>query len=278
MNQIKLIKIPASNFFMGSTQDEVNTQIHNNTQADKRLFARQLPQHKVNLDEYYISKHPITNDQFSSFINATKYMTTAEQESWGLHFDGEMKKVKGANWKHPHGPKSNIKDKDNHPVVMISWFDAQEFCTWLSKINGKKYRLPTEAAWEKAARGPKGNIWPWGNRWDEKKCNCNNNEGNTTPVGKYSPQGDNPYGCADMAGNVLEWTSTTIGTKEPWPAKFKYPYNASDGREDLTTNTRRVARGGTYQRNKDFCRCAFRFADMPNDRYSSMGFRVIRES
>ena len=114
-----------------------------------------------------------------------------------------------------------------------------------------------------------------GNKWDEKKCNCNNNIGNTTQVGKYSPKGDSPYGCSDLAGNVLEWTSTTIGTKKPWPTKYNYPYNPNDGREDLTTNTRRVARGGTYQRNKDFCRCAFRFADIPSDRYSSMGFRVI---
>jgi|GEM_PF-6625132 len=78
-----------------------------------------------------------------------------------------------------------------------------------------------------------------------------------------------------MAGNVLEWTTTTIGTKDVWPSKFKYPYDPNDGRENLKLNTRRVARGGTYQRDKDMCRCAFRFADMPEERYSSMGFRIV---
>jgi len=273
--KIKLIQIPKGEFIIGSTPSEVDEQIVNNPQSDKRLFERQLPQHELFLETYQISKYPITNIQFENFINDTGYKTTAQVEGWGYHFDKEMKQINGACWNHPHGPKSNINNKKNHPVVMVSWFDTQEFCRWLSKETSKEYRLPTEAEWEKAARGSKGNIWPWGNNWDQEKCNSNNQVGTTTEVEAYATGGDSFYGCCDMVGNVLEWTSTTIGKVEPWPAKFTYPYNPSDGREDLNSNTRRVGRGGTYQRNADFCRCAFRFADMPKDRYSSMGFRIV---
>ncbi len=239
------------------------------------LFERQFPQHKLHLREYSISKFPVTNKQFKEFVDSTNYQTTAEVEGWGYHFDNEMKKIEGAYWKQPYRDESSIKGKLDHPVVMVSWYDALEFCRWLSGKSGKNYKLPTEAEWEKVARGLNGNIWPWGNTWNEKYCNCDNKVGSTTKVGKYSPSGDSFYGCCDMAGNVLEWTSTTIGTVEAWPAKFKYPYNPKDGREDLNRKTRRVGRGGTYQRNADFCRCAFRFADIPSDRYSSMGFRVV---
>lgn len=274
---------------MGSTQKEVNEQIDANPNADKRLFERQLKRHKVLLDEFRISRYPITNKQFSEFVSSSNYTTTAEEEGFGMHFAGEMKKVKGADWKHPHGPESSIGNKMNHPVVMVSWFDALKFCKWLSKETRKHWSLPTEAQWEKTARGPEGNLWPWGNTWDETRCNCNNLIGDTTPVGMISPKGDSFYGCSDMAGNVLEWTTTTIGIKDPWPVttqvqtpsfepKFKYyryPYKPNDGRENLKSNARRVARGGTFQRGKDMCRCAFRFADMPGERYSSMGFRVV---
>jgi sulfatase modifying factor 1 len=272
---MELLKIPSGKCLIGSTKKEVKDQIANNPDVNKRLFERQFPQHEIFLAEYKISKYPVVNEQFSKFVHATNYKTTAEKENFGLHFDGEMKEVKGANWKHPHGPESNINEKSNHPVVMVSWYDCIEFCKWLSKETKKKYFLPTEVEWEKAARGPNGNTWPWGNKWDENKCNCNNIINDTTPVGKYSPLGDSFYGCADMAGNILEWTSTTIGTRDPWPAKYKYPYDPDDGREDLKVNNRRIARGGTFQRDKDFCRCAFRFADEPENRYSSMGFRVV---
>lgn len=273
----ELVFVPEGGFIMGSSRQEVNEQIKNNSGVDKRLFERQLPKHKVCLADYRIGRYPVTNRQFSGFVKEAGYKTAAEREGWGLHFDEEMKKVEGASWQHSHGPDSNTGGKEKHPVVVVSWFDCQEFCQWLSKTTKKVWRLPTEAEWEKAARGANGNLWPWGNEWDEKKCNYANRTGDTTPVGKYSPQGDSPYGCSDLAGNILEWTSTTIGVKDPWPSRFEYPYRPKNGREDLSLDARRVGRGGNFQRNKDFCRCAFRFADMPSDRYSSMGFRVVCE-
>lgn len=117
--------------------------------------------------------------------------------------------------------------------------------------------LPTEAEWEKAARGTDGRIFPWGNKWDPEICNTGFRFKGTTPVGKFSPRSDSPYGCSDMSGNVFEWTSTTIGNFEPWPAKYSYPYNPNDGRENQKVKTRRVGRGGSYSRGEIYCRTAF---------------------
>ena len=92
-------------------------------------------------------------------------------------------------------------------MANVSWYDVVTYCRWLSKVTGKPYRLPSEAEWEKAARGSEGWIYPWGNEWDEKLCNSlEGGKGGTSPVGMYSPAGDSPYDCADMAGNVWEWT------------------------------------------------------------------------
>ncbi|MCL4389858.1 MAG: formylglycine-generating enzyme family protein, partial [Patescibacteria group bacterium] len=169
---------------------------------------------------------------------------------------------------------SSIKEKDNHPVVQVSWFDAIEYCKWLSAKTNKNYRLPTEVEWEKAARGTDGRIFPWGNTWNPEICNVEYRFKGTTPVGKFSPASDSPYGCVDMCGNVFQWTSTTIGSTDPWPAKYTYPYNPNDGRENLEGTTRRVGRGGSYSRGEVYCRSAFRFADLPTDRYSAQGFRI----
>ncbi len=261
----ELIKVPAGKFLMGSSKEQVVKLVKQFPEVDKRLFEREVPQHEVFLEEYSIGKYPITNEEFAEFIKDSNYQTTAEKIGSGFVFTPKFREVVGANWKHPQGPEINIIRKDDHPVVQVSWDDAIAYCEWLSKKAGKKYRLPTEAEWEKAARGTDGTIFPWGNEWNADYCNCEYKIKDTTPVGQFSPQSDSPYGCADMAGNVFEWTSTTIGSSEAWPAKYKYPYQHGDGREDLKVRTRRVGRGGSYSRPLVYCRCAFRFADLPED-------------
>ncbi len=274
MLEPELVKIPRGSFLMGSTPDQMNDLCKRFPNADKRLLERELPQHIVTLDDYFIGKYPVINDEFAVFINETSYETTAEKVGTGYVFSPKYIVVEGADWRHPYGPLSNVNGKGKHPTVQVSWYDAREYCNWLKSKTNKDYRLPTEAEWEKAARGTNGQIFPWGNYWDSQLCNVEYRFKGTTPVGTFSPQSDSPFGCSDMCGNVFQWTLTTTGTAEPWPAKFVYPYNPKDGRENPDTNTRRVGRGGSYSRSELFCRSAFRFADMPEDRYSAQGFRI----
>jgi len=168
------------------------------------------PIHEVYLPEYQITRTPITNEQWAAFLKNTGYQWASHNELWGNGL--------------PRG-------KEKHPVVYVTWHDVMAFCQWAG------VRLPTEAEWEKAARGTDGRYYPWGNQEENKDlANYGNNVKDTTPVGKY-PKGASPYGCLDMAGNVWEWCSSMY---KP------YPYKADDGRENLTLDSERVLRGGSY--------------------------------
>ena len=164
------------------------------------------------------------------------------------------------------------KKKLDHPVVNVSWRAAMAFCAWLNQTcaaqlpQGYVFRLPTEVEWEKAARGEFGAEWPWGNDFDPAKCNTyEGKKGGTTPVGAHSPQGDSPYGCANMVGNVWEWTHSLY---QP------YPYKADDGRENPKSEAARVLRGGSFSDDPGLARCACRDGDDPLSWYLDLGFRV----
>jgi formylglycine-generating enzyme required for sulfatase activity len=140
------------------------------------------------------------------------------------------------------------------------------YCNWLAEVTGKPYCLPSEAEWEKAARGTDGRIYPWGNRWDASRCNCQETSPNqTTPVGAY-PDGASPYGLLDMAGNVWEWTRSLF---------WDYLYDPADGREDLRTAGSRVLRGSAYIDNARRVCCASRLRLDPDDRHGHWGVRVV---
>ena len=180
---LELLHIPAGEFLMGSDKAK-----------DKDALDRELPQHKIYLPDYHLGKTPITVAQFTAFVNASKYKTTAEKEGsvWG--WDGSAwKEIKGANWQKPRGENSNVTQKMNHPVTCVSWDDAIAFCEWASKATKQQVRLPSEAEWEKGARGTDGRIYPWGDDApDDTRCNFNMNVKDTTSVGQYSPRGDSP--------------------------------------------------------------------------------------
>jgi len=160
--------------------------------------------------------------------------------------------------------------KDDHPVVNVYWHDAQAFCKWAGVL------LPSEAQWEKAARGPDGRLWPWGNEKPTKDhCNFGMNVKDTTPVGAYA-KGVSPFGCLDMAGNVWEWTSSMWGRDSSKPG-YGYPYEAGHGREDLGApdDVYRVLRGGSFANDDVSVRCADRGRYNPGYRNWYGGFRVL---
>ncbi|MEA3350413.1 MAG: formylglycine-generating enzyme family protein, partial [Chloroflexota bacterium] len=228
--EMELIRIPAGEFLMGSDEN-----------VDKHANINEQLQHRLHLPEYYIGKYPVTVAQIRPFV-----------EKSGHKFEDYSGSLKG---------------KPNHPVVRVSFKKAVAFCEWLSRESGQVFRLPSEAEWEKAARGTDGLIYPWGSEWDPKRCNSEEGGvGDITHVGKYSPQGDSPYGCTDMAGNVWEWTRSLYRD---------YPYDPDDGREATDVgDSPRVVRGSSWIDNHGYARCAYRYRHFP--RWSDLyGFRVV---
>jgi serine/threonine protein kinase len=243
----EMIPIPAGEFLMGSDPS-----------VDKDAWDEEQPQHTLHLPDYHLSRTPVTNAQYAVFVQATGHRLPD-------HWKGKFRK--GGN--PPRG-------KGDHPVVNVSWHDAVAYCRWLAEVTGRPYRLPSEAEWEKSARGSDGRIYPWGNQWDATQCNSEKGgEGDTTPVGTY-PQGASPYGLLDMAGNVLEWTRSLWGGDWEEPS-FKYPYDPADGREDPDApgDILRVLRGGSFYLNAKYARCAVRTRLIPNYFGMSSGFRVM---
>ena len=202
------------------------------------------PLHQINLDTYFMAKTPITNAQYYLFVKATQHTAPV-------------------NWENDRP----LKGKESHPVTNVVWNDAVSYCHWLSETTGKKIQLPSEAEWEKAARGSKDKrAYPWGDTFDPMRCNSDSLRINdTTPVGIFL-NGAGPYGCLDMSGNVWEWTRSL---------EADYPYTASDGREEMDSSGTRVLRGGAFDLNEGSARCAFRFGFVPSRWFRDLGFRVM---
>jgi formylglycine-generating enzyme required for sulfatase activity len=256
---IHLVRVPAGEFLMGSAD------------SDKDVDVDEKPQHKVTLDEYLIGKYDVTNAQFRAFVREAGYTTTAEAQGSGWVWDGsKWVDTKGADWQHPQGPRSNINGRDSHPVVQVSRDDAMAFCQWASQAaGGRNVQLPTEAQWEKAARGVDGWLYPWGNTWDAGKANTSESRaGDTTPVGQYSPAGDSPNGAADMAGNVWQWMAD-------WYEATYYTHSPTRNPQGPSSSQYRVLRGGSWGSSRGYARCAIRSGDEPVIRSDYFGFRVV---
>jgi formylglycine-generating enzyme required for sulfatase activity len=236
-----LAQIAAGPFEMGSNKDETQWD-------DEYSKATNNNRHMVTVPEFWISRYPVTNAEYALFAKATG---AEVPELWR---EGEV----------PPG-------LETHPVVTVSWHDAQAYCRWLSEVSGRAARLPTEAEWEKAARwdatARHSRVYPWGAEWDQDKCNNGDlGLGTTTPVGIFA-DGIGPNDLLDAAGNVWEWTSSN------WK---EYPYRADDSREDLSDqNKPRVVRGGSWSLNRDSARCASRLYPRQAGRDGSIGFRII---
>lgn len=231
-NLPEMVHIPAGEFLMGS-----------DPKGDKDAYDDEQPQHRLPLPDYYIEKTPVTNAQYLAFVDATGQKPPS-------------------HWKDGKPPRNN----EDHPVVWVTWNDATAYCEWLAEMTGEDYRLPSEAEWEKAARGMGGRIYPWGDEWDPKRCNTTDGyQGGTTPVGRYSPDGDSPYGLVDMAGNVWEWTRSTYKS---------YPYDSKDDRENPEGGSLAL-RGGSWRSTLRNARVSSRRFSLPDDFFNSIGFRVV---
>ena len=149
-----------------------------------------------------------------------------------------------------------------------SWDLAIAFCDWLSQITNKHAALPTEAQWEKASRGVDGRIYPWGNLPPNiTYCNHDSEVGSATEVGKYSPQGDSPYGLADVAGNIWEWCTDWYDENYYSNTPYENPVGPASGQF-------RVMRGGAWSLGAKFLRCAYRYWALPYKNWEEMGFRI----
>jgi formylglycine-generating enzyme required for sulfatase activity len=286
--------VPSGSFRMGSQKkDDPDTQ------------DNEKP-HEVKLPDYWISLFPVTNAQFNVFVNAGGY---GVRKYWKEAQDAKVwqsGKVKGYFDKEPRERPMQFGEPFgllNHPVVGITWYEALAFTRWLTEIwqqqgflpKDWKVLLPSEAEWEKAARGglklpenpvvirinnivgveglpplrdnPRSyRIYPWEGGFDPDKANIGETGiGSTSAVGCF-PGGASPYGVLDMSGNVWEWTRGLYKD---------YPYDTKDGRENLDSSDRRVLRGGAFYFSRGGARCASRFRLIPDFRFDDRGFRVV---
>jgi formylglycine-generating enzyme required for sulfatase activity len=272
---MEMIYIPTGEFTMGSTLFESvvfeNMKLH--------LFPDQRPQHKVYLDGYWIDKTEVTVGMFKKFVEETGYRTSAEKEGGGKPWhDGpkneEWPIVLGIDWLHPR--ELNSEAEDNHPVVQVSWEDAMAYANWVGAT------LPTEAQWEKAARGVDERKFPWGDEFNGNYLNYGDSlcpvtrwrdlefiDGYafTSPVGIY-PDGASPYGILDMAGNVWEWVLDWYGEDYYESSPYKNPQGPETGYA-------KSMRGGSWYDGEPvaWVTCVIRHQNPTNDRYEDVGFR-----
>jgi formylglycine-generating enzyme len=303
-----MIFVPGGTFRMGSD----------------RHYPEEAPAHRVSVDGFWIDRTPVTNRQFKDFVRATGHVTFAETAPDPKNYPGALPHMifagslvftppnrpvdlrnwgewwtlmKGANWRHPYGPKSNINALDNHPVVHVTFGDALAYAQWAGKD------LPTEAEWEYAARGGRdGAEFAWGdeftpggkhlaNTWQgnfPRENQCEDGFERTSPVMAFPPNG---YGVHDMIGNVWEWTTDWWSVKhEPEAAKACcIPENPRGGAETASYDPnqpaikipRKVIKGGSHLCAPNYCRRyrpAARHAEPVDTSTSHLGFRcIIRE-
>jgi formylglycine-generating enzyme required for sulfatase activity len=262
------ILVPAGPFLIGTPERDLSglAKAYGGT---RESYREESPQHMLTLAAFEIAQVPVTNALYMPFVAATGAHPPI---SW-----------RGAT------PPEHLAD---HPVVDVSWADANTFCEWLSRelatanhqpattdqelessVVGRQssvvFRLPSEAEWERAARGTDGRTFPWGNIWDASRANTRDGgRGGTSPIGAYAG-GASPAGCLDMAGNVWQWTASLDAL---------YPYLPGDGREDPGAPGRRILRGGCYANPYGYARCACRFRLAPMVRNEFLGFRLARNA
>jgi len=246
VDAMEFCPVPAGRFRMGSGED------------DAAAFEEEKPRHEVDLPyEYRMARYPVTVAQFREYVEATG--------------DDEVRPYR-------------LRAPANSPAVGVSWYQAMAFCEWLTLRFREKgllevgwtVRLPSEAEWEKAARGTDGRIYPWGARPDPDLANYDETGVKDVSAVGCFPGGASVYGCEEMSGNVWEWTRSLWG-ENPGSPSFRYPYDPLDGRESVSAPPKllRVLRGGSCVNLSRNARCAIRDWNQPDNRGLGIGFRVL---
>jgi formylglycine-generating enzyme len=282
--EVELTTIPEGRFVMGTD--------------DPRGYAEdgEGPPHAVELDSYLMGTHTVTNREFADFVDDTAYRTTAEELGSSFVFSGLLPRdfaptravaatpwwrdVPGADWRHPEGPHSSVDDRVSHPVVHVSWYDAAAYCEWAG------LRLPTEAEWERAARGHEaGHHFPWGDDREpggEHRMNVfqgrfpqrdTGDDGwiGTCPVASFPA---NDFGLFETTGNVWEWCSDWFSPDAYRRSPRRSPVGPRRG-------TTRVMRGGSYLCHESYCwryRVDSRSSNTPDSSAGNVGFRVAADT
>ena len=260
-----MVNVPAGPFLMGSTDQQVATAVSQRASAD--WVKNEKPQHRLTLPDYWIGKTPITNAQFRPFVDSDGYTNQAYWTAAGWVWRQEQNIIQ------PSYSNDSTWNGPDYPVVGVSWFEAVAYCRWLSKQTGIEFRLPSEAEWEKAARGSNGLIYPWGNTWDENLVNSSESGvQKTMPVGSY-PEGTSPYGALDMAGNVWEWCATQWAKPYPYRLEDEWQTTYLEATADY-----RMVRGGSWYQDGTRVRGAYRYNVHPRGRGSIRGLRVASHS
>jgi len=265
-----MVYVPAGEFQMGSTDDEVGHALAmcNEYRGDceRDWFEDEQPAHAVALDGFWIDQTEVTNAQFAAFLNEEGNQEEGDVTWLDVESKWSLIELTGGEFR----PKSGYAD---HPVIEVSWFGAAAYCQWAGT------RLPTEAQWEYAARGPEGHIFPWGDELDGARLNyCDANcefdhadesfddgYARTAPVGSY-PEGASWCGALDLAGNVWEWGADWHGD---------YPAGRQENPSGPSTGDYRVVRGGGWYYGWDLVRAAYRDYVHPDSRAYYFGFRCV---
>ena len=251
-----LARIPGGDFLMGASDAE----------EDER------PVHRVYVSEFFVGRFPVTHDEYARFVRATGHPVPAIR---GLPLiaaagrDTLFKEMAAPYvWEKSEPPAGH----GSHPIVLVQVDDALAYCRWLSDSLGRAVRLPTEAEWEKAARGGvEGHRYPWGDDIDPARCNfladpSVKRQRGTRPTGTFPP---NPYGLYDMSGNVWEWVADWYGAEYYGNGDQRDPRGPSSG-------TMRIVRGGSWVNNDvSMLRCAYRHKVPPDTYAYSVGFRIV---
>jgi formylglycine-generating enzyme required for sulfatase activity len=294
------VEVPEGSFSMGTREEEIPA-LMERLGGDREWYEDEIPQHEVPLPKYYVARYPVTVAQFRAFAEAGGYREQRywqEAESVGRWRDGRIKRTL---FRVEEGDIKEIDEWDdaptaasemlNRPVVEATWYEALAYCRWLTETlrawaetpeplatllreEGWTITLPSEAEWEKAARGTDGRRFPWGDELDPNQANYVDTKINATSAVGCFPSGASPPGVEDLSGNAWEWTRSVWGKSYGEP-DFVYPYDAKDGRENLESEALRVLRGGAFRDGAWVVRCACRSRDDPSSRGRVIGFRVV---